>query len=149
MPRGRARSAYRDYRHRLPLLTRRGLWPRASCMIPPMFIVGVDVGGTFTDLTAIDDAPGRVVVTSRILARISNRLYPPGLSRVQFLTGQNNRTCGMLIGRPTTGRLRTTPHASPDLAKSCPGPPTGVWRPGRKRDGGRGASHPPGWGRTL
>jgi N-methylhydantoinase A len=28
-----------------------------------MFIVGVDVGGTFTDLTAIDDATGRVVVT--------------------------------------------------------------------------------------
>jgi len=43
-------------------------------MIPPMFIVGVDVGGTFTDLIAIDDATGRVVVTSRILARISNRL---------------------------------------------------------------------------
>src|SRR5262245_33502917 len=35
----------------------------------------------------------------------------------------------MLIGRPTTGRLRTTPHASPDLAKSCPGPPTGAWGP--------------------
>jgi N-methylhydantoinase A len=28
-----------------------------------MFIVGVDVGGTFTDLTAVDDATGRVVVT--------------------------------------------------------------------------------------
>jgi N-methylhydantoinase A len=28
-----------------------------------MFIVGIDVGGTFTDLTAIDDASGRVVVT--------------------------------------------------------------------------------------
>src|SRR5262245_35677750 len=28
-----------------------------------MFIVGVDVGGTFTDLTAIDDTTGRVVVT--------------------------------------------------------------------------------------
>jgi N-methylhydantoinase A len=28
-----------------------------------MFIVGIDVGGTFTDLTAVDDASGRVVVT--------------------------------------------------------------------------------------
>ncbi len=28
-----------------------------------MFIVGVDVGGTFTDLTAVDEAIGRVVVT--------------------------------------------------------------------------------------
>src|SRR4029453_8256389 len=28
-----------------------------------MFIVGIDVGGTFTDLTAVDDASGRVLVT--------------------------------------------------------------------------------------
>jgi N-methylhydantoinase A len=28
-----------------------------------MFVVGVDVGGTFTDLTAVDEATGRVVVT--------------------------------------------------------------------------------------
>lgn len=28
-----------------------------------MFIVGIDVGGTFTDLTAVDDATGRVAVT--------------------------------------------------------------------------------------
>src|SRR2546428_7268870 len=28
-----------------------------------MFIVGIDVGGTFTDLTAADEATGRVVVT--------------------------------------------------------------------------------------
>jgi N-methylhydantoinase A len=28
-----------------------------------VFIVGIDVGGTFTDLTAVDDATGRVVVT--------------------------------------------------------------------------------------
>jgi len=32
-------------------------------MIARMFIVGIDVGGTFTDLTAVDDATGRVVVT--------------------------------------------------------------------------------------
>jgi N-methylhydantoinase A len=32
-------------------------------MIPGMFIVGVDVGGTFTDLTAVDEETGRVVVT--------------------------------------------------------------------------------------
>jgi N-methylhydantoinase A len=32
-------------------------------MIRAMFIVGIDVGGTFTDLTAVDDATGRVVVT--------------------------------------------------------------------------------------
>jgi N-methylhydantoinase A len=30
---------------------------------PPMFIVGIDVGGTFTDLTAVDESTGRVVVT--------------------------------------------------------------------------------------
>src|SRR5687768_2034151 len=28
-----------------------------------MFIVGVDVGGTFTDVTAVEEATGRVVVT--------------------------------------------------------------------------------------
>src|SRR2546428_1282630 len=28
-----------------------------------MFIVGIDVGGTFTDLTAVDEATGRAVVT--------------------------------------------------------------------------------------
>jgi len=28
-----------------------------------MFLIGIDVGGTFTDLTAIDEASGRVVVT--------------------------------------------------------------------------------------
>ena len=28
-----------------------------------MVVVGIDVGGTFTDLTAVDEASGRVVVT--------------------------------------------------------------------------------------
>src|SRR5262245_13567352 len=32
-------------------------------MIPGMFVVGIDVGGTFTDLTAVDAATGRVAVT--------------------------------------------------------------------------------------
>jgi N-methylhydantoinase A len=32
-------------------------------MIAGMFIVGIDVGGTFTDLTAVDETSGRVVVT--------------------------------------------------------------------------------------
>src|SRR2546425_6587214 len=41
---------------------------RASCVLPDaiisrVFIVGIDVGGTFTDLTAVDEATGRVVVT--------------------------------------------------------------------------------------
>ena len=35
----------------------------ASVIMPAMFLVGIDVGGTFTDLTAIDEATGRVVVT--------------------------------------------------------------------------------------
>ena len=30
---------------------------------PSMFIVGIDVGGTFTDLTAVDESTGRVVIT--------------------------------------------------------------------------------------
>ncbi len=34
-----------------------------------MFLVGIDVGGTFTDLTAIDEATGRVVVTKVPSAR--------------------------------------------------------------------------------
>src|SRR5262249_23324495 len=33
------------------------------CIIGRTFIVGGDVGGTFTDLTAVDEATGRVVVT--------------------------------------------------------------------------------------
>src|SRR5438093_9530549 len=37
------------------------LWPDA--IISRVFIVGIDVGGTFTDLTAVDDATGKVVVT--------------------------------------------------------------------------------------
>src|SRR5262245_2541384 len=36
---------------------------RGECIIRLMFIVGIDVGGTFTDLTAVDEATGRVVVT--------------------------------------------------------------------------------------
>jgi N-methylhydantoinase A len=35
----------------------------AFCYHPRMFIVGIDVGGTFTDLTAVDSHTGRVVVT--------------------------------------------------------------------------------------
>src|SRR5258705_18185 len=34
-----------------------------DAIISRMFIVGIDVGGTFTDLTAADEATGRVVVT--------------------------------------------------------------------------------------
>jgi len=41
----------------------RTLASTAYCIIAPMFIVGIDVGGTFTDLTAIDEGTGRVVVT--------------------------------------------------------------------------------------
>ena len=47
---------------RAPYL-RRSAYPRSSWYHPPMFIVGIDVGGTFTDLTAVDEATGRVVVT--------------------------------------------------------------------------------------
>ena len=39
------------------------LYPLAPVIIGRMFIVGVDVGGTFTDLTAVDESTGRVVVT--------------------------------------------------------------------------------------
>ncbi len=41
----------------------RAVVTRGECIIRPMFIVGIDVGGTFTDLTAVDEATGRVVVT--------------------------------------------------------------------------------------
>src|SRR5258705_7684343 len=46
-----------------PLVAMGGLplWPDA--IISRVFIVGIDVGGTFTDLTAVDDATGTVVVT--------------------------------------------------------------------------------------
>src|SRR5262249_44323059 len=47
--------------------TREGRCRRAartsSAIIPPMFLIGIDVGGTFTDLTAIDETSGRAVVT--------------------------------------------------------------------------------------
>src|SRR5262245_65534413 len=35
----------------------------SDAIISRVFIVGIDVGGTFTDLTAVDDATGQVVVT--------------------------------------------------------------------------------------
>src|SRR4030095_9963418 len=42
---------------------------RGECIIRPMFIVGIDVGGTFTDLTAVDEGTGPVVVTKVSLRR--------------------------------------------------------------------------------
>src|SRR6266849_2363897 len=36
---------------------------RPDAIISRMFIVGIDVGGTFSDLTAVDEATGKVVVT--------------------------------------------------------------------------------------
>jgi len=36
---------------------------RPDAIIRGMFVVGIDVGGTFTDLTAVDEGTGRVVVT--------------------------------------------------------------------------------------
>ena len=35
---------------------------KGLCYDPGMFVVGIDVGGTFTDLAAVDDVTGRVVV---------------------------------------------------------------------------------------
>src|SRR5213594_825070 len=55
-----ARSARRS-RRRSWTWVASPLWPDA--IIRAMFIVGIDVGGTFTDLTAVDEASGRVVVT--------------------------------------------------------------------------------------
>jgi len=37
--------------------------------MPAMFLIGIDVGGTFTDLTAIDEATGEIVVTKVPSAR--------------------------------------------------------------------------------
>ena len=33
-------------------------------MMPAIFLIGIEVGGTFTDVTAIDETTGRVVVTN-------------------------------------------------------------------------------------
>src|SRR5262245_7045622 len=51
------------------LRTRADAGAIASAIMPPMFLIGVDVGGTFTDLTAIDETTGRVAVTKVPSAR--------------------------------------------------------------------------------
>src|SRR5262249_24047648 len=46
-----------------PLEVPDGFARARAAIIPPMFLIGIDVGGTFTDLTAIDETTGQVVIT--------------------------------------------------------------------------------------
>ena len=58
----------------------------ASAIMPAMFLIGIDVGGTFTDLTAIDEATGRVVVT-----KVPSRAAPRGGRRPRRPRGPRHR----------------------------------------------------------
>ena len=72
-----------------------------------MYIVGIDVGGTFTDLTAVDAETGRVVVT-----KVPSR---PARRRARYWPGS----------RPSASRART-------CAAWCTAPP---WAPMRCSSG--------------
>ena len=81
--------------------------------MPAMFLIGIDVGGTFTDLTAIDEATGRVVVTkvpsercreaSAVLAglRAGEKVVASG----QFLLDSEASLTG-IAARPLAGDAR-------------------------------------------
>src|SRR5688572_15262915 len=65
-----------------------------------MFIVGIDVGGTFTDLTAVDEATGRVVVT-----KVPSRPLAEGAAVLAGLTalGIAGRDVRRLVHGTTVG----------------------------------------------
>ena len=65
-----------------------------------MFIVGIDVGGTFTDLTAVDEATGRVVVT-----KVPSRPLAEGAAVLDGLTalGIAGRDVRRLVHGTTVG----------------------------------------------
>ena len=72
-----------------------------------MFIVGIDVGGTFTDLTAVDEATGRVVVT-KVPSRAAQR-GAAVLSRAPARSASPAATCG---GSSTARPSAPTPCSS-------------------------------------
>ena len=83
-----------------------------------MFIVGIDVGGTFTDLTAVDDATGRVVVT-KVPSRPAQRgggacstASPPSASR--------RATCGGWCTAPPSAPTPCWSGAAPRWPCSPP-----------------------------
>src|SRR2546429_8210839 len=65
-----------------------------------MFVVGIDVGGTFTDVTAVDGASGRVVVT-KVPSQPNNEAAAV-LAGLDAL-GIDGRGVRRLVHRPTGG----------------------------------------------
>src|SRR2546427_9408783 len=65
-----------------------------------MFVVGIDVGGTFTDVTAVDGASGRVVVT-KVPSQPNNEAAAV-LAGLDAL-GIDGRGVRRLVPRPTGG----------------------------------------------
>src|SRR5262249_60350014 len=88
-----------------------------------MFVVGIDVGGTFTDVTAVDGASGRVVVT-KVPSQPNNEAAAV-LAGLDAL-GIDGRGGGRLLPGPTPGTQPGPPRRG---GRAAPVPPPG--RPGR------------------
>src|SRR5262249_12645313 len=83
-----------------------------------MFIVGIDVGGTFTDLTAVDARTGRVVVT-KVPSRPRNEAAAvlAGLQALDIASGDVRRLVhGTTVGTNPVLERRGPPVAVPPTA---------------------------------
>src|SRR5258705_12873152 len=87
-----------------------------------MFVVGIDVGGTFTDVTAVDGASGRVVVT-KVPSQPNNEAAAvlAGLAAL----GIDGRGVRRLVHRTTVG---TNPINERPGARRAPIPTPGLPR---------------------
>src|SRR3989442_14786344 len=100
-----------------------------------MFVVGIDVGGTFTDVTAVDGASGRVVVT-KVPSQPNNEAAAV-LAGLDAL-GIDGRRVRRRLPRPTGGN---NPILEPRGGPGGPIPTPGFPRP--LQDGRNQRHHPP------